>query len=237
MRKYKYDAKKAGLYIRARRAGVGPRPLKVLLAGMTLWLGACGYTQEYQYLSDKTSGVIVQIPSEWSVLEGDKILAVTAQRLPETDNAVMSRWLYGFSADSNARAENLLSPTAGKPGGIVRSRYLLQGEVALPEGLAVRTLLGQLNDMALIEGGGLTETGRSAFGVITESGINGVGHTVELSSTEGPMTVRYIVTVDPRAGQVNTFLIGCSKTCFDEYSTDIDRVSSSFTVVDPATLR
>lgn len=211
-----------------------------------VWLGAaligslvvgCGYAQTYQYLTDTTSGVIVQIPEGWLVLEGDKILAVTAERLPEADNAVMSRWLYGFSADPNARADNLISPTAQQPGGVVRSRYLLQSEVVGAEGLAARTLLGQINDMALISGGDLVETGRSAFGIITKSGVNGVGHTVELSTAGGSITVRYIVTVDPRVGQVNSFLIGCSTTCFERYLDEINQVSASFTVVDPETLR
>lgn len=209
------------------------------LAGIVLALlvVGCGYTQKYQYLTDTTSGLIVQIPEKWTVLEGDKILAVTAERLPEADNAVMSRWLYGFSADPEAKAESLVSPTASQPGGVVRSRYLLQSEVVMAEGLAARTLLSQFNDMALIGGGDLVETGRSAFGIITESGVNGIGHTVELSTANGPMTVRYIVTVDPRVGQVNSFLIGCSTSCFKQYEKEINQVSRSFTVVDPSTLR
>jgi hypothetical protein len=213
--------------------------MRTWLAGIVLVLAAagCGYTQKYQYLTDTTSGLIVQIPENWTVLEGDKILAVTAERLPEADNAVMSRWLYGFSAEAGVDAKNLLSPTAGKPGGVVRSRYLLQSEVVMAEGLAARTLLRQFNDMALIGEGDFIETGRSAFGVITESGVNGVGHTVELSTANGPMTVRYIVTVDPRVGQVNSFLIGCSTSCFKQYEKEINQVSRSFTVVDPSTLR
>jgi hypothetical protein len=213
--------------------------LQTWIAGVvaTMLVVGCGYTQKYQYLTDTTSGLIVQIPEKWTVLEGDKILAVTAERLPEADNAVMSRWLYGFSADPDARAETLISPTAGQPGGVVRSRYLLQSEVVMAEGLAARTLLSQFNDMALISGGDLVETGRSAFGIITESGVNGIGHTVELSTANGPMTVRYIVTVDPRVGQVNSFLIGCSTTCFKQYEAEINQVSRSFTVVDPSTLR
>jgi len=212
------------------RTWIGGVVAVVLVAG-------CGYTQKYQYLTDTTSGLIVQIPEKWTVLEGDKILAVTADRLPEADNAVMSRWLYGFSADPDARAETILSPTAQQPGGVVRSRYLLQSEVVMAEGLAARTLLSQFNDMALISGGDLIETARRAFGIITESGVNGVGHTVEFSTVDGPMTVRYIVTVDPRAGQVNTFLIGCSTPCFKQYEAEINQVSRSFTVVDPSTLR
>lgn len=213
--------------------------LRTWLAGIVLALlvVGCGYTQKYQYLTDTTSGLIVQIPEKWTVLEGDKILAVTAERLPEADNAVMSRWLYGFSADPEAKAESLISPTASQPGGVVRSRYLLQSEVVMAEGLAARTLLSQFNDMALIGGGDLVETGRSAFGIITESGVNGIGHTVELSTANGPMTVRYIVTVDPRVGQVNSFLIGCSTSCFKQYEKEINQVSRSFTVVDPSTLR
>lgn len=213
--------------------------LRTWIAGIVsaILVVGCGYTQKYQYLTDTTSGLIVQIPDNWTVLEGDTILAVTAERLPEADNAVMSRWLYGFSADPNAKAGNLIGPTAEQPGGVVRSRYLLQSEVVMAEGLAARTLLGQFNDMALISGGDLVETGRSAFGIITKSGVNGVGHTLELSTANGPMTVRYIVTVDPRVGQVNSFLIGCSTPCFKQYEKEIDQVSRSFTVVDPSTLR
>lgn len=217
-----------------RRARTGLRV--ILFSSSALLMVSCGGAQQYQYLSDNVSGVIVQLPQDWTILEGDKILAVTAQRLPEIDNAVISRWIYGFSADPGARGESLLSATSGKPGGIVRSRYLLASEAYTPEALAVRNLLSQINDMALISGGSLTEKSRSSFGVITQSGVNGVGHTVELETAEGPLTVRYIVTVDPRVNQVNSFLIGCSSACFQQYSAQIDQVSRSFTVVDPATL-
>lgn len=200
-------------------------------------LAACSETQPYRYLSDSVSGTIVQIPAEWAVLEGDELLAVTAQRLPERDNAVFSRWLYGFSADGAATGETLLSATQTKPGGMVRSRYLTQAElVEANTNLTVRKLLDLVNDMALLPAAG-DVIDRKGFGVITESGVNGIGYTILLRTPDGEMRLRYIAVIDPRVGQMNTLLIGCSVACFEEWASVIDQVSERFTVVDPEMLR
>jgi hypothetical protein len=207
----------------------------MLLAAAAL-LGACGGVNEYQYLSDKTSGVVVQVPSEWRILEGDEILKVTAGRLPEADTAVFSRWLYGFSGDSTATGETLLTPGSAEPGGIIRSRYLLQGEVSTPAGLSVKNLFNSINDMAILPAEGQIMS-YEGFGVITESGVNGVGYDVVIKFSTGDMKLTYIVTVDPRVGQLNTLLVGCSTGCYDANTQQIQKLVKSFTVVDPSSLR
>jgi len=211
------------------------RVLAALSAAVLLGSG-CGEVGEYQYLTDKVSGVVVQLPSDWKVLPGDELLQVTAQRLPEADTAVYSRWLYGFSKDSSATGEGLLSPSAAVPGGYVRSRYLLQGEVAVPEKLSVKNLFNSLNDMAILPAGGQI-TSHEGFGVITDSGVNGVGYRVVIKFPSGDMKVTYIITVEPRIGQINTLLVGCSVGCYDSNAGAIEKVVESFTVLDPEQLR
>lgn len=209
----------------------------VAVAAAVVGISGCSGSEPYRYLSDPVSGTIVQIPEEWTVLEGDELLAVTAQRLPDRDNALFSRWLYGFSADSSATGETLLGSSQSKPGGMVRSRYLTQAElVEANTELTVRKVLEQVNDMALLPTKGeIVE--REGFGVITESGVNGIGYTILLRTDEGEMRVRYIAVIDPRVGQLNSLLIGCSAACFEEWKDTIDQVSQRFTVVDPKALR
>jgi len=185
----------------------------------------------YRYLGDKTSGVIVQIPKSWKVIESSEMLAVTANRVPQADTAVLSRWLYGFSADKTAVGETVLLLGGTTPSGMVRSRYFLNSEID-GKGWSVTNLLNALNDMAILPGGGNISS-RQGGGVYTDSGINGVRYTLEITYPDGKMTVQYVVAVDILHGQMNTLIIGCSSACYSTWSAEINRVADSFTVMPP----
>jgi hypothetical protein len=184
-----------------------------------------------QYLGDQTSGVIVQIPKSWKVIESAEMLAVTANRVPQADTAALSRWLYGFSADSTAVGETILQLGGTKPSGMVRSRYFLNSEID-GRGWTVTNLLNSLNDMAILPGGGNISS-RQGGGVYTNSGVNGVRYTLELTFPDGKMTVQYVAVVDILHGQLNTLIIGCSSECYSIWSAEINRVAESFTVMPP----
>jgi hypothetical protein len=184
-----------------------------------------------QYLGDKTSGVIVQIPKTWKVIESSEMLAVTANRVPQADTAALSRWLYGFSADETAVGETVLQLGGTTPSGMVRSRYFLNSEID-GKGWTVTNLLNALNDMAILPGGGNISS-RQGGGVYTDSGINGVRYTLEITYPDGKMTIQYVVAVDILHGQLNTLIIGCSSECYSTWSAEINRVADSFTVMPP----
>jgi hypothetical protein len=191
-------------------------------------LAGCGI-ERHQYLGDSRSGLIVQIPDEWSIIEAEDVLDVPVGRTPDSDNVVVSRWLYGFSASSSASAETLFSGAANQPGGVVRSRYLLQHE--LLDKISVAALLDQVNDLALLPNG-TTVTGRSGDGgVVTESGANGVTTVLSAQTPTGTIKVRYVAVVDVVRGQVNTLVIGCSSECYDANEALVEQIAGSFTVM------
>jgi hypothetical protein len=130
----------------------------------------------------------------------------------------------------------VLEPSSSQPGGFVRSRYLLQGEVSTPINLSVKNLFNSINDLAVLPAEGQVVS-HQGFGVITESGVNGVGYDVVLRFQGGDMRLTYIVTVEPRIGQINTLLVGCSIGCYEANVKEIRKLVDSFTVVDPASLR
>jgi dihydrodipicolinate reductase len=108
--------------------------------------------------------------------------------------------------------------------------------VSTPAGLSVKNLFNSINDMAILPAEGQIMS-YEGFGVITESGVNGVGYDVVIKFSTGDMKLTYIVTVDPRVGQLNTLLVGCSTGCYDANTQQIQKLVKSFTVVDPSSLR
>lgn len=197
-------------------------------------LAGCGAAPRYQYLTDGFSGTIVQIPAAWTVVNGEAILAVTAQRVPDADNAVLSRYIEGFSAADNLDPAQLLAATNAVPSGYVRSRYLLTSELqhGMASNLSVRDLLDQLNDLSVLPADATITVVRS-FGVVTDSGANGVGYELRLEYGDGGVaTVSYVVVGDVARGVVNTLVIGCSAGCYETERAAIERVVDSFTVVD-----
>lgn len=215
------------------------RKLRVFsaLTAAVIFMSSCTGVQEYHYLTDNVSGTILQVPKEWKILEGRELLKVVVDRLPEADTALLSRWLYGFSAEQGATGATLLAPTAAKPGGYVRSRYITPAE--LNDGvksMSAKRLLELMNDMAILPASGEIIS-KAGFGVSTLSGVSGFGYDLVLRFQDGEMRVRYIAVVDPRVGQIDTLLIGCSTSCYTTYEKEITAVSESFTVVDPAALK
>lgn len=187
---------------------------------------------EHQYLRDTTSGATLQLPLEWVVLDGGEVLAVAAERVPEFDNAAVSRWIHGFTAGQDVRAADLLTPTAGVPGGVIRSRYLLNSEVVHgpASNISVRALLDQLNDLAMIQPGPEIVDRRSEG--VTMAGANGVSYELTLRYPSGDLKLRYVAVADVARGFVTTLLVGCTASCYAAYQDEIAQIVESFTVVE-----
>jgi hypothetical protein len=217
--------------IRRRFARRGVAGLAALaLGGLAT---GCGGAPQYRYLSDSRSGIVVQLPQTWVDIDGADVLAVTADRIPEADNALVSHWVAGFAARSGVDPGTIFTPTQDQPGGFVRSRYLLNSELfdGGPTRLSVQVLLNQLNDLAMLPpGGNVTE--RQSFGVITDSGANGVRYDLTLTFPDGAIRLQYIAVADIERQFVDTLVIGCSTACYEANRDQIERVVSTFTVIE-----
>lgn len=207
------------------------RRIAVFLTALGV-LAGCSLAPNYQYVSDESSGVVVQIPKTWMFVDGEDILAVAAERAGADDAVIVSRWLRGFHADGQVAPKEFFDPSNSVPAGVVRSRYLLNSEMVHGEesNISARALLDQLDDLALIQPNAEIVS-RVSYGVVSDAGANGVGYDLTLAYPTGTVRLHYIAVGDVRRGLVNTLIVGCSSSCYEAHSEVIEQIASTFTVI------
>lgn len=205
------------------------RQLAASIIGVALLCAGCSVDRG-NYLQSTNGDVVVALPAGWDHIDAEAILSLSVERLPAQDHLVLSHWVAGFSAQSNADPGTLFSGTSAYVGGIVRSRHIVSPELDI-EPLSVNALLSQMNDLALLPNGAELVTQRNQRARTFAGTVNGIETEFDFATATGTITARYVVAVDVLRGQLHSLFIGCSATCFDTYRADIDRIVDSFTIV------
>lgn len=216
------------------RTGRRPFVAAVLAAFLTV---ACG-SSEFTYVSNSADRTYVRLPAEWR--EVDQAELATAIGLdPGIPAEEQGVWLEGYDSDLLPSTAHLLGPHAPAPNGMV-----LVQDIPIP--MRGQYSLDRLRDLFQP----VSPTGREAltanpmatltnFSLLRDEvltpgdGIRGVRVVYRYRVGGGPVQVfDKTAYVNDDASKLYLFVARCSSECYGQRRPEIDRVVSSFTVLE-----
>lgn len=221
------------------RVRTGRRPVRLVVA--TIVAGflsvSCG-APEYTYVSNSDDRTYVRLPVAWQAVDETELGAALGLD-PGTTPEDQGIWMEGYDADTSPSTVHLLGPHAPAPTGLlivqdvppqVRGTYSLDRlrDLFQPTSAAGREGL-EGNPMAM-----LTDFGLMADEVLTPGdGIRGVHVVYRYRIGGGPVQVfDKTAYVNDDASKLYVFVARCSSECYGQRQEEIERVVSSFTVLE-----
>jgi hypothetical protein len=219
------------------RTGHRPVPAAIaVLIGVFLTV-ACG-SSEFTYVSNSDERTYVRLPVEWREVDPTELATALGldPGVPAEDQGV---WLEGYDADLLPSTAHLLGPHAPAPTGLV----LVQD---IPVTMRGQYSLDRLRDLFQP----VSPTGREAlaanpmatltnFSLLVDEvltpgdGIRGVHVVYRYRVGGGPVQVfDKTAYVNDDASKLYLFVARCSSECYGQRQPEIDRVVSSFTVLE-----
>lgn len=198
---------------------------------------SCG-SSEFTYVSNSADRTYVRLPAEWRQVDQTELATALGldPSIPAEDQGV---WLEGYDSDLLPSTAHLLGPHAPAPNGMV----LVQD---IPMSMRGQYSLDRLRDLfqpvspsgreALAANPASTLTNFSLIRdeVLTPGdGIRGVRVVYRYRVAGGPIQVfDKTAYVNDDASKLYLFVARCSSECYGQRQPEIDRVVSSFTVLE-----
>lgn len=232
------QARRSTTRVRAVMAAV-----PALLAMLALVAG-CG-SSRYEYVTNKSAGTFLKVPTAWNHQQVAGALAfvgIDARNLsPEMARQIAAReWLVTLDAAGKPNG-NLLRLDATQPKGFVQVRKLLPEEA---NAISTNDLRNQFVDMAAAEQAQADAVKKDPQGarltpefllladetVHRSAGVHGVHLVYELHTTSGLTTIDQTSLLDQDSTTLYQLVIACSSLCFAQYGGDVEHVAQSFTI-------
>lgn len=198
---------------------------------------ACG-APEYTYVTNSDDRTYVRIPVTWQAIDEAELASALGldPSVPTTEQGV---WIEAFDSAASPSAAHLLGPHAGAPNAMVFVQDVppqMRGQYSLD---ALRDLFQPVSASARQEAGAnpnsmLTNFGLMADEVLTPvDGIRGVHVVYQYRVAGGPYQIfDKTAFVNDDASKLYVFVARCSAECYEQRQEEIDRVVSSFTVLE-----
>lgn len=221
------------------RVRTGSRPVDLLIATIVVGLltVSCG-APEYTYVANSDDRTYVRLPVAWRAVDEAELGAALGLD-PGTSAEDQGIWMEGYDADAAPSTVHVLGPHAPSPTGLLivqdvppqqRGTYSLDRlrDLFQPTSTTGRQGL-EGNPMAA-----LTDFALLADEVLTPGdGIRGVHVVYRYRVRGGPVQVfDKTAYVNDDASKLYVFLARCSSECYGQRQEEIERVVSSFTVLE-----
>lgn len=210
------------------------RVLTVLLIGAVV-LVACG-APEFTYVTNSTDHTYLKVPTAWKLID-PKVLDNAIGLDPATTAAQRGLWLQAYDADTSPSPDHVLGSRADSPAVLIAvqdNTASKQGAVSLD---GMRDFFYPVSDtarqmMAMSSTGSLTNFALMNDEVVTPGhGVRGVHDVYRYSINGGPPQVfDQTVYANDDASKLYLFYVRCSVECYQQQSTQIKSVVTSFTV-------
>lgn len=216
----------------------------VALTAVLALVAGCG-SSRYTYVTNKSAGTFLKVPTTWNhqkVAGSLAFVGIDSRNLsPEMAQQIASReWLVTLDA-SGAANGTLLKLDAAEPKGFVQVRKLLPEEA---DAISTNDLRNQFVDIASAQAAQDEAVKKDPQGarltpqfllladdqVHKSAGVHGVHLVYELRTTSGLTTIDQTSLLDQDSTTIYQLVIACSSLCFAEHGTDVERVSQSFTI-------
>lgn len=221
------------------RSRTGQRPVTALVPALlaALLAVACG-APEFTYVSNPDARTYVRLPADWQAVDpGELATAIGLEPgVPAEEQGV---WLEGYDADLLPSSAHLLGPHAPAPNGLVLVQDIpmtMRGQYSLDRLRDLFQPVSPTGREALAADPAATLTNFSLLvdEVLTPGdGIRGVHVVYRYRVGGGPMQVfDKTAYVNDDASKLFLFVARCSSECYGQRQEEIDRVVSSFTVLE-----
>ncbi len=171
----------------------------------------------------------MRVPHDWALFDEEEITKGLDQSREAKEAYNRLTWSVGFDAAPRPSLDNVLSPKANHPTGLVQVRTLSPEE---RDGFSLASLRS-----LLLEFDPLGESGTSGVEVLGSrdvnrpGGLHGNEFVVNLRTTEGTrLKWRQIALVDSDVRKVHVLAISCEDNCYTANEKVIDQVISSWQV-------
>jgi hypothetical protein len=202
-----------------------------------LLAAACG-APEYTYVTNSDDRTYVRIPTSWQAVD-EAELATALGLDPTVSTADQGVWIEAYDAATSPSAAHLLGPHAEAPNALVFVQDVppqMRGQYSLDR---LRDLFQPVSPTARQQAGAdpnslLTNFGLMADEVVTPvDGIRGIHVIYQYRVSGGPYQVfDKTAFVNDDASKLYVFVARCSSQCYGQRQEEIDRVVSSFTVLE-----
>jgi hypothetical protein len=205
------------------------------LAASALVLIGCG-APEYTYVTNSDDRTYLRVPSSWQALDSKSILEGMGVD-PTLDPEQSGFWLEGYDADASPSVAHLLGQHSAAPAVFVGVRTVpmaLRGQVSMD---VLRDLWRPVSPTAREQAEQGQMSPFSGFQLVSDEvltpgdGLRGVHSVYRYRILDGPPQVfDQIVYTNDDASKIYMFYLRCSAECYEQRSSEINAVVSSFTV-------
>jgi hypothetical protein len=202
-------------------------------------LTACG-ASEYTYITNSEDRAYARVPSGWGPVD-ESSLASAIGLDPSVPAEEQGIWIQAFDSAEEPSSSHVFGPSTADPAVVMivqdipaptRGQYSLDRlrDLFQPVSAAARQQLAANPMMAQT----LTGFGLMRDEVLTPGeGVRGVHVTYRYRIAGGPFQVfDQVAYLNDDASKLYVLLARCSMTCYEEQRAEIDRVVSSFTVLE-----
>lgn len=202
-----------------------------------LGVAGCG-ASEYTYITNSDDRTYLRIPTSWQAVGEDELVLALGMDpdIPVADQGV---WIAAYDAAPSPSAANLLGPHVAEPIVFVFVQDVpprIRGQYSLDR---LRDLFQPVSPMARQQAGADPASILSNFALLADEvltpvdGIHGVHVVYRYRISGGPYQVfDKIALVNDDASKLYVFVARCSAECYGQRRPEIDRVVSSFTVLE-----
>ena len=205
------------------------------LVASTLVLAGCG-APEFTYVTNSDDRTYLRVPSTWQALDSKSILEGMGLD-PTLDATQAGFWLEAYDADAAPSVAHLLGTNSTAPAVFVGVRDVptaLRGQVSLD---VLRDLWRPVSTSAREQADQSQASPFSGFQLVGDEvltpgdGLRGVHSVYRYRILDGPPQVfDQIVYTNDDASKLYMFYLRCSAECYEQRSSEINAVVSSFTV-------
>ncbi len=203
----------------------------------SLLVAACG-APEYTYVTNSDDRTYVRIPTSWQAVD-EAELATALGLDPSVPAADQGVWIEAYDAAAPPSAAHLLGPHTEVPAALVFVQDVppqMRGQYSLDR---LRDLFQPVSPTGRQQAGADPNSLLSNFGLMADEvltpvdGIRGVHVVYQYRVSGGPYQVfDKTALLNDDASKLYVFVARCSSECYGQRKEEIDRVVSSFTVLE-----
>ncbi|HSH61536.1 MAG TPA: hypothetical protein VK988_18200 [Acidimicrobiales bacterium] len=199
-----------------------------LLATSLIASASCG-SPKYHYVKNSSERTYVRVPHDWALFDEEEITKRLDQSREAKEAYNRLTWSVGFDAAPRPSLDNILSPKADHPTGLVQVRTLSPEERDEFSLASLRSLLLEFDPLGERGTSGVEVLG--SRDVDRPGGLHGNEFVVNLRTTEGTRVKWHqIALVDSAVRKVHVLAISCEDDCYTANEKVIDQVISSWQV-------
>lgn len=199
-----------------------------MLATSLIASASCG-SPKYHYVKNSSERTYVRVPHDWALFDEEEITKRLDQSREAKEAYNRLTWSVGFDAAPRPSLDNILSPKADHPTGLVQVRTLSPEERDEFSLASLRSLLLEFDPLGERGTSGVEVLG--SRDVDRPGGLHGNEFVVNLRTTEGTRVKWHqIALVDSAVRKVHVLAISCEDDCYTANEKVIDQVISSWQV-------